>query len=219
LNSITSKIAILAIMLVALSGCSKDKKPTSPNGTNNITHFIGTVNGTDGNLSGWVSFSVNDTVVTGIFKVVTPDTATYALTGFYEKTAKVLVATGGGTTFSGVYDGTNRLDGALVGTRTGTFVTVKDDNNTALAFNGSFSGDDSGVWNFTIDGSIIAGSYTTTSGDMGALDGTISGNTITIVNPGGGSPLATGTRSGNNASGTWDDGNGNTGSWIGYRSN
>jgi hypothetical protein len=221
LKSITSRFTIVAIILVALSGCGKDKKPTSPNGggNNNPIIFVGTVNGADGILSGWVSFSVNDTAVTGTFKTVTPDTATYALTGLYEITTKVLVATGGGNSFSGVYDGVNRLQGALTGTRIGTFVTVKDDNNTAVAFCGTFSGDDDGVWNFTIDGTIIAGSYTTTSGTTGALNGSISGNTITVTNPGGSGSLATGTRSGNNASGTWDDGQGNSGSWIGYRTN
>jgi hypothetical protein len=101
----------------------------------------------------------------------------------------------------------------------GTFVAIKDDNNTAVAFCGTFSGDDDGVWNFTIDGTIIAGSFTTTSGSMGALDGTISGNALTISNPAGGAALATGTRNGNNASGTWNDGRGNSGSWIGYRTN
>jgi hypothetical protein len=221
LNSISSKIAILALILVTLTGCSKDKKITSPNGggNNNITHFIGTVNGSNGTLSGWVSFAVNDTAVTGTFKVVTPDTATYALTGHYETNTKTLVATDGGDTFDGVYDGINRLQGALTGARTGTFVAVKDDSSNAIAYNGTFSGDDSGVWNFTIDGTVIAGSFTTTSGSVGALDGTISGNAITLDNPAGGAPLATGTLNGNNASGTWNDGSGHSGSWVGHRSN
>jgi hypothetical protein len=220
LNSFTSRIAILALILVTLTGCSKDKKIVSPNGGgNNITHFIGTVNGSNGTLSGWVSFAVNDTIVTGTFKVVSPDTATIALAGQYETVTKALVAMGGGDTFTGVFDGVNSLHGALTGTRTGTFVAVKDDNGTAQAYNGTFSGDDSGIWNFTIDGTVLAGSFTTTSGSMGALDGTISGNNITISNPGGGSPLAIGTLSGNNASGTWNDGSGNSGSWTGSRSN
>ncbi|HBC46792.1 MAG TPA: hypothetical protein DEO84_09170 [candidate division Zixibacteria bacterium] len=221
MKSITSRFAILALILVTITGCGKDKKSTSPNGdgNNNTIIFVGTVNGANGILSGWVSFSVNDTAVTGTFKIVTPDTATYALTGIYETTTKVLVATGSGINFGGVYDGTNRLEGAVTGNRLGTFLAIKDDNNTALAFCGTFSGDDDGVWNFTIDGTIIAGSYTTTSGNMGALDGSISGTTITVTNPAGGGSLATGTRSGNNASGTWDDGQGNSGSWIGYRTN
>ena len=221
MKSITSRFAILALVLVMVTGCGKDKKnPVNPNGGNgNAIIFVGTVNGTDGNLSGWVSFTVNDTAVTGTFKIVEPDTGTYALTGLYETSTKTLVAVGSGINFGGVYDGTNRLEGAVTGNRLGTFVAVKDDNNTAVAFCGTFSGDDDGVWNFTIDGTIIAGSYTTTSGNMGALDGTISGNTITVTNPAGSGSLATGTRSGNNASGTWNDGQGNSGSWIGYRSN
>jgi hypothetical protein len=221
LKSFTSKIAIMAVVLVTLAGCSSNKKnPVSPNGGGNNLIFIGTVNGATGNFSGWVSLLVNDTTVTGTFKLVTPDTATYALTGHYDTTTKALIATGGGFTFTGVYNGVNSLQGAVTGTEVGTFVIVKDDNNTAVAFNGTFSGDNSGIWNFTINGAIIAGSFTTTSGSVGALDGTISGNAISIANPGGGTtPLAIGTRNNNNVSGTWNDGQGHSGSWIGTRSN
>ena len=213
------KLLVMAILVAAVSGCSKDDKATAPNGNSNALFFVGTVNGMDGSLSGSVSFSVNDTVVTGTFKIVTPDTATIALIGTYDTTNKALGAAGGGHSFGGVYDGTNRLEGVLTGPTTGTFVAIKDDDNSAIAFCGTFTGDDDGLWNFTIDGTIIAGSYTTLSGSMGALDGSISGNAISISNPAGGAALATGTRSGDNASGTWNDGQGNSGTWIGYRSN
>jgi hypothetical protein len=221
LRSISMKIAILALVLVTIAGCGKSKKnPVSPNGGNNPIIFIGTVNGATGNFSGWVTFSVNDTIVTGTFKLVTPDTATYALVGHYVTATKALIATGGGYTFSGIFDGANSLQGAVTGSAVGTFVAVKDDNNTAVAFNGSFTGDDSGVWNFTIDGTIIAGSFTTTGGSMSALNGTVTNNAISIANPAGGStPLAVGTRNGNTVSGTWNDGQGHTGTWTGSRSN
>ena len=213
-------LAVLAIMLVTFAGCSKSDKATQPSGNNGTTlRFVGTVNGDNGYLSGTIVFSVNDSVVTGTFRIVTPDTSTHALTGIYNDSTKALAATDGSHTFGGLYDGANRLEGLMTGSVSGTFVTVKDDDNSAVAFCGTFSGDDSGVWNFTIDGTIIAGSFTTVGGIMGLLDGTISGNAISIVNPAGGAPLATGTRSGDDASGTWNDGQSSSGVWTGHRSN
>lgn len=217
---LTLRFAIAMALLLALAGCSKDDNPSSPNNPNpNATIFVGTVNGNNGSLSGSISFAVNDTAVTGTFKVITPSAATHTLIGFYDTEANVLGASGGGYAFAGVYDGVSRLEGGMSGNAIGMFLAIKDDNNSAMAFCGTFTGDDDGIWNFTIAGTTIAGSYTTTSGDVGALDGTISGNSITIVNPGGGPALASGTRNGDNASGTWNDGNGNSGTWTGSRSN
>jgi hypothetical protein len=220
LNSVIAKYAIIAALVLTLSGCSKDHKPTSPNGNNNNSlGFIGTVNGTNGSLSGSLSFSITNTSVAGTFKVVTPAIATHALAGVYNSTSKVLNATGDGFTFNGLYDGNHRLEGTMTGPTTGLFLAVRNDDNLAMAFCGTFSGDDNGIWNFAIEGTTVTGSFTTTSGSTGALDGAISGNTITIVNPSGGNPLATGTKSGNNASGNWDDGQGHVGTWIGYKNN
>jgi hypothetical protein len=220
LNLQKMSLTVLAIILVMFAGCSKSDKATQPSGNNTVTlHFVGTVNGDNGSISGSITFSVNDSVVTGTFRIVTPDTATHALTGIYNSGTKALSATDGSHIFGGVYDGVNRLAGVMTGAVSGTFVAVKDDNNSALAFCGTFSGDDSGIWNFTIDGTIIAGSYTTTAGVVGALDGTISNNSISITNPAGGAPLAIGTRNGDNASGTWNGSQGSSGAWTGHRSN
>jgi hypothetical protein len=219
LNSLSKRITVLALILLSLSGCSKDKKPTAPIQNSGTLMFLGTVNGESGTLSGSVSFSVNNTAVTGVFKVKTPAIATHSLTGVYNTTTKVLAATGDNFAFSGMYDGASRLEGAVTGPVAGTFVAVKDDDSSAVAFCGTFSGDDDGIWNFTIHGTTVTGSFTTTSGNTGALNGTISGNSITIANTTGSNPLATGTRSGDNASGTWNDGRGNSGNWIGYQSN
>jgi len=218
MKSFTIKCAAFLVALLLLSSCSNDNKPTGPGNVVTL-YFVGTVNGDNGSLSGSISFTVNGTTVTGILKVVTPAVDTQALTGTYNTGTKALNASGGGYTFSGVFDGTNRLEGSMSGTASGTFVTTKDDNNSNVAFCGTFTGSDDGVWNFTIDGTSIVGSYTTSSGSVGALDGTISSNSITINNPGGGAPLATGTRSGDNASGTWDNGAGSSGTWTGSRCN
>lgn len=218
MKNVSIKFAALAMISLMLIGCGKDKKSTNPQNNNSSLRFVGTVNGADGIMSGSVVFSISDTAVTGTFKVVTPDTATHSLTGMYNIANKVLSATGAGYNFGGMYDGNNELEGAMTGNTVGTFLTVRDDASQAVAFCGTFSGDDDGLWNFTIDGTTIAGSYTVIGGMTGLLAGSVSGNNINITTPSG-DPLASGTRNGDNASGTWDDGNGNSGSWIGYRSN
>jgi hypothetical protein len=60
------------------------------------------------------------------------------------------------------------------------------------------------------------GSYITTGSDTGVLEGTVSGNTLTITE--GGVQIATGTRNGDNVSGTWNSGGG-SGTWTGSRCN
>jgi hypothetical protein len=37
------------------------------------------------------------------------------------------------TLSNGVYDGTNRLEGKMSGAATGTFVAIKDDNNSSIS--------------------------------------------------------------------------------------
>lgn len=203
-------LTLAATTLVA-PACSNDSTSSSA-----ALVFIGTVNGTDGILSGSVVFNVDGATVTGSFEVISPSAATHALTGSYDAGSKVLAASGGGYNFGGVYDGTSRMEGAMTGAATGTFVAAR--NNTAEAFCGTFTGDDDGVFNFTIAGNTILGTATTTSGTVIPLDGTVSGTTISIANPGGGAALATGTRSGNAVSGTWNDGV-NSGTWTGTRCN
>jgi hypothetical protein len=207
-------------LLLMISGCGDDdKNPINPPGDTTMT-FVGTVNGLDGILSGSLSLSVvNDSAVTGTFRIVAPAASTHALTGMYEDSSMVLVATGDGYNFGGIYDGTNRLEGGMTGAAMGTFVCIRDENNASVAYCGTFTGSDDGSWNLTIEGNNLYGSYTTTSGDSGLLDGVVSGNTITISHPLGGTPLAVGTRDGNNVSGTWNNRAWDSGSWTGSRCN
>lgn len=218
MKSISVKCALLLAMLLLLGSCSDEDNPQNPGGPVPL-YFAGTVNGINGSLSGSIELTINGTAVTGSFVVVAPAAATHALTGTYNTTTRDISVTGGGYTFAGNFDGANTLDGTMSGTVTGTFNAVKDDSQTAIAFCGTFTGTDDGVWNFTLDGNTLSGSYTTTSGDSGLLEGTISGNNITINHPLGGAPLATGTRSGDNASGTWDNQAGDSGTWTGSRCN
>lgn len=218
-SSITLSLVALAL-LFGFAGCSDDDKVTNNNnGGTTVLLFVGTVNGDNGGLSGSIELSINGTTVTGTFVIVAPSSATHALTGTYNTSTKEVTASGGGYTFDGVYDGSNHLEGTMSGSGSGIFVAAKDENNSAVAFCGTFAGTDDGVWNFTIDGTSVTGSYTTSSGTVGALEGTISGNTITLMAAGTSTQLATGTRSGDNASGTWDAGGGNSGTWTGAKCN
>ena len=70
-----------------------------------------------------------------------------------------------------------------------------------------------------VPGSTLSGTATTSSGTVIALDGTVSASSITIVMPAAGGTLATGTRSGANVSGTWNNGVGGSGSWTGAQCN
>lgn len=211
-----TRFAALALAATALlaPACSNDDTTNS----NAALVFIGTVSGIDGVFSGAITFTINGTVVTGQLDVTSPSAATHALTGTYDTGSNALAASGGGYNFGGVYDGVDRLEGGMTGAETGTFVTTKNDNS-AQAFCGTFAGTDDGTFNFVVDGTVLLGSATTTSGTVIPLDGTISGNAITIDMPSGSGTLATGTRSGNAVSGNWNDGVGGSGTWTGTRCN
>lgn len=200
---------------LALAAC---KSSTSP--TNVTLVFVGTVQGSNGSLSGEISLTVTGTTATGTFKIVSPTASTHTLSGNYNTGTKAVAAAGDGYSFAGAYDGTGQMTGTMSGAATGTFVASRDDNNTAVAFCGTYTGSDAGVWSFTVIGTSLAGSATSSGdGHVTGLSGTLSGNAITVALPGGGGNLATGTRSGNSVSGTWDNHNGSTGSWTGARCN
>jgi len=202
--------AALLAGTMALPACSKDKSGTGPS---TVIVLMGSVNGDNGAFSGSISLTIDGAGVVGSFHIVAPADATHALTGTYNSGSHAVAVSGGGYNFSGVYDGSNEISGTVSGTGSGTFVAAKD---ASLTFCGSFTGDDDGVWNFTIDGGSIVGTATTTTGTVIDLNGSISGSSISVTRPGGGT-LATGTRSGDNASGSWDNGVGSTGTWTGAK--
>jgi hypothetical protein len=144
---------------------------------------------------------------------------TTALTGTYDPDTDILAITGGGFTFGGGFDGVDRLEGIWTGPggTSGTFVTTA--GSSGVAYCGTYAADDqsdSGTFSIVITGGIVRGeAYSSTDQVPIPLDGTISGNTIAIDNPLSTTPLATGTRTGNTVSGTYDDGQGGTGTWTG----
>lgn len=205
--------AVLAVGSL-LSACSDDDS-NGPSTT--VMLFVGTVNGDNASLSGAITLSINGTVVTGTFDIATPAVASHALTGTYNTGTKGVTASGGGYTFTGVYNGSTRIEGDMSGSANGIFVAPKDNGNSNMAFCGEFTGDADGVWNFTIAGSSLFGTATTVDDDVIPLGGSVSGNNITVTASGAGT-IATGTRNGNDVTGTWDTGV-EAGTWSGTKCN
>lgn len=225
--------ALSALTLLALGACSDDSSGGGGGG-GAITTFVGTVvGGTSNDESGSLSFDIGGTAltppaditamssapfaVTGTVTLVSPNAGSQSLTGTYDPATDVLDIAGGAYGFTGGYDGTSRLEGTYTGPNgPGSFVAALS-AGSAKAFCGTFAGDDDGTWNFVVNGTVLSGTVLSSSGDVVALDGAVDAGAITIVNPldPQGPLLATGTINGNTATGLWDNGQGESGTWTG----
>lgn len=154
---------------------------------------------------------------------------TVALTGTHDDASHLISIGGSGWTFTGGttgfgmegnYAGPGGASGVFSIQRNGTGTGT----DTVVVVIGTYAatiGTGSGNFNISIRGTVIHGNafdYTETIATP--LDGTYTAGTgaISIVNPAGGSPLATGTlQSNGSASGTWDNGAGDSGTWTGTR--
>jgi hypothetical protein len=96
--------------------------------------------------------------------------------------------------------------------------SIAKELSTAIVkvYEGTYAGDDSGKWNFTLQSGLINGVYAGASGSDN-FSGAVTGSTITIITTG--SVAATGTMSAdaNSASGSWT-GSSSSGTWSGTRS-
>ncbi|HSE46780.1 MAG TPA: hypothetical protein VLA89_15770 [Gemmatimonadales bacterium] len=224
---------LTGFIALGLGACSSDDNGGGGGG-GGTSSFVGTVvGGAANNESGSLTFDIAGTAlappasittmssasltVTGTLTLVSPAAGTQTLTGTYDDATNHLDLSGGGYTFTGVFDGTSRLEGTYNGANgAGLFVAALDLGN-AVAFCGTFDGDDDGTRNFVVNGTVLSGSALTSSGDVAPLDGTVTGGAVSIVNPldPQGPPLATGTITGPSATGIWDDGQGSSGTWTG----
>ena len=223
-------IAICGALGIAACG-DDDDGGTGPGG--NTSNFVGIFSSDDASESGSLTITVQtaNPMVGGIrtMALVPVDVTgtltltgggTVALTGTYDPDTGDLDVSGGGYSFSGVFDGTSRLEGTYTGpTTSGTFILSLDDNTSASAYCGTYEADDlsdDGTFSFVIDGNVLLGeAVSSQDGTNIPLDGTVSGSNITIFIPGTQQTLATGTISGTNVSGTFDDQQGTTGTWQG----
>jgi hypothetical protein len=220
-----------AVTLVGGAACGGDGNGGGgPSGQ--TSSFVGIVSVDDGSATGSLAVTIQSATLappaTARASLLDPVNATgaltlggtTALTGTYDPDTDILALTGGGFTFGGGFDGVDRLEGIWTGPggTSGTFVTTS--GSSGVAYCGTYTATDgsgdSGTFSIVITGGIVRGeAYSSTDQVPIPLDGTISGNTITIDNPLSANPLATGTRSGNTVSGTYDDGQGGTGTWTG----
>jgi hypothetical protein len=227
-------VSVLTIALVIASACSDSSDSSGGGGGGgggSTSSFLGIISSDDGLSSGEITIdlataSPSVDAPTGVaFASVTASgshklTGTaVAMTGTYDDQTKIVALTGGGYTLGGGYDpATGRLEGAFRGPgNSGTFLTTQKGNAT-VAYCGTFTGSDDGTFSFVVNNQnkILGNAYNVNGGAPIPLDGVKSGNSITIYAPGTTNiVLASGTISGSNASGTWDDHQGNTGTWSG----
>lgn len=219
--------------LTLLSACGD-----SGGGSGSIsTTFSGILSATDGLTTGALSLSIataspSPPAPLGVALVEVNVTGTLTLegspaiplTGTYETTTGDLIVTGGGYTLTGVFNGVDRLEGTFTGpgNSSGGFVVTQTTTGTpATTFCGSFARDDqqdAGTFSIVIRGNSALGRWASSvDGATGGLEGTLSGNsiTITVENSGVTSGTAVGTRSGSAISGTFTDIGGGTGTWQG----
>ncbi len=227
-NAVGALLATTTILVGAACGSSGG----GGGGGSQTSSFVGIVASDDGLLSGSITITVatstlappavtepnvrdpvNATGTLSLGGVQTP------LTGAYDPDLDALALTGGGYDFGGGFDGVDRLEGFWTGPggTSGTFVT--SGNSGAVAYCGTYDADDqsdSGTFSIVVAGNTISGEAVSSfDASHIPLDGVLSGTTISIYFPGTTTPLATGTRSGNNVSGTYDDQQGSTGTWSG----
>lgn len=218
------------LLCVLVASCGGDD--SSSDGNPETQSFTGIVSSDDGLSSGELLLEVADAAslhaaptsprlvtlnVTGT--LVLNGGAPVTLSGTFDTETGELSVTGGGYAFAGVFDGVHGLEGTWTGPggSGGTFVTT--DLDAAAAYCGSYEtgeGDDSGTFSFVIGGTILRGAAVSSEDEsLLPLDGTVAGNAITIYFPGTTSVLAVGTRDGSAVSGTFDDQQGNQGTWSG----
>jgi hypothetical protein len=219
---------LTTLAILTLLGACSDSGGSNGGGGGNTSSFAGVITNDDGSGSGAIAFTIATAnpappSVTGPSLVAVNATgsikftgqAQVTLSGSYETGTKTLALTGGGYTVGGVFDDVDRLEGTFTGPggKAGTFVSTKSTN--ATSFCGTYTatdGSDTGTFSFVISGSNVRGEARSVDGTVIPLDGIISGTTITIYVPGSTTAvLATGTRSGNGVSGTYDG----PGTWTG----
>ncbi len=242
-SRVLAPLAVLVLLAsVALVGCSDNKAaPNAPNPTPPATTtYEGTISGsgTSGSLTLTIATGTPSPQpkpararanVSATGTLVVAGGGTVSLSGSYDDVNKILTVGGGGWTFTGglngygmegVFGGPGGISGVFsvqqVGTGTDTVIVVVGDFT-------STTGGPGGVFNFSIRNGVVHGNAFENGGSAAIpLDGTYDPLTgdIVIDHPQapGGPPLATGNLAANGqASGFYDDGAGEAGTWAGTK--
>ncbi|GEM_PF-1266434 len=235
LNQFIMKKGILSVLIgiavIFAVSCSKDEDPnpgiqlaTAPEAlAEHDTKSGGIYKGTFATATTSGSMKVNlqagKTEIIIIYLGSTRTLTTSDLTAWVSGDTLSAVFTSGdwSAVFASSGDGSNFTIGLnLAGTTSFQGAIVKERSNLQVkVYEGSYSGDATGKWNFCTQNNLLAGFFTGSA--TGYLDGTISGTTINMFETGG-SVTATGTltNEGRDCNGTWEN-SGDTGAWTGTR--
>ena len=233
---------VTVVAALAIAGCSDNKPaPNAPGGGAGSTTYEGTVSGSaiSGSLTLTIATSTpgpqpgparaRGIVTASGTLVLAGGGGTVNLTGTYDDIDNLISVAGGGWSLSGGLTAFG-MEGGFSGPSgtSGVFSVqqVGSGTDTVIVVVGSFTsttGGPGGGFNFSIRGTAVHGNaFETGSGTAIPLDGTYTpgSGAISIVNPAnaGGPPLATGTlQSNGSASGSYDNGAGEAGTWSGVR--
>jgi len=209
---------VVAVLGMILGACGK--KSTEPKLAN---AYAGTFAGSSGGtgVSGSMTVDLGSATPTGTLLI---SGTSIALTGTYDSSSQAVTLSGGGYSFSGARSG-SILSGIFTapGPITGGFVLISGASTRVYCGTSASAtpGGPTGMINLVINGSTIVGlAVKAQTGEVTVLNGTLSGTTITIPNPGDpSSTFATGTLNAgpDTLSGTYDDGAGDTGTWNATR--
>jgi hypothetical protein len=216
MKSLSVGWAVVLASVLVVSGCKKDDESNSPGGGGpTTTTYVGTVG--NGSESGSLNFTVDNAgAVTGSLGIV--GSSSISLTG--SLSGSNLSMTGGSYTFTGTL-ANQRITGGYTGPNgNGSFEADQASTTSAATYCGTYAenppGSDNGTFNMIINnGSIRVMAVESGGGPVTNLEGTLNGSTITLHVPGSpSSVIATGTLSGNDVSGTYNNGTA-AGTWSG----
>ena len=118
------------------------------------------------------------------------------------------MVSGGGYAFEGTLsDDFSSLSGDFTGSTSGSFSTLTTNSGGVTTYCGTYSGDDSGVWNIAIISATgqVSGTWADDLGDAGLIAGQLTGTSLVLTDPNEPGISASGTLQGTSVSGTWLD--------------
>ena len=227
--------ALMAGGLLVLTACSGNStNPIAPTGGGASTTFVGTLAGSGGQ-SGTLEIAIQASLVASVEGSGAPTVVidfgplvlralaatlsvsgtlsfvgggSVALVGTYDDVTEAVMVSGGGYTFEGMLsDDFSSLSGDFTGSTSGSFSTLTTNSGGVTTYCGTYSGDDSGVWNIAIISATgqVSGTYADDLGDAGLIAGQLTGTSLAVTDPGEPGITASGTLQGNSLSGTWLD--------------
>ena len=227
--------ALMAGGLLVLTACSGNStNPIAPTGSGASTIFVGTFAGSEGQngtleitIQASLAASVEDsgapTIVINFGPLVLRAVAatlsvsstlsfvgggSAELVGTYDDVTGAVMVSGGGYTFEGMLSADlTALSGDFTGSTSGSFFTLTTSSGGVTTYCGTYSGDDSGVWNIAIISATgqVSGTYADDLGDAGLIAGQLTGTSLAVTDPDEPGVSASGTLQGNSLNGTWLD--------------